>query len=183
LIHRSNELPETTVAQQSILDQVSAAPIERLMQALFVACMAIIGIALAFEYIGGYQPCPLCLQQRYAYYAGIIGSVAAHAAFTAGQRPIARALLALLLLAFLANVGLGIYHSGVEWQWWAGPTTCSGAAGGATSAADLLNKLESVRVVRCDEAQWRFAFLSFAGWSAVLSLGLAALAAWGFRRA
>ncbi|PZN12832.1 MAG: disulfide bond formation protein B, partial [Proteobacteria bacterium] len=37
--------------------------------ALFVAA-AIILAALGFEYIGGYRPCPLCLQQRYAYYAG-----------------------------------------------------------------------------------------------------------------
>jgi disulfide bond formation protein DsbB len=170
------------MAQQSALAQPGAASAERLTQGLLAASAGIILVAFAFEYIGGYQPCPLCLQQRLAYYAGIVGSAAALAAFAAGQRQVAAILLALMALAFLGNVGLGIYHSGVEWQWWAGPTTCAGAAKGATSAADLLNKLETVRVVRCDEAQWRFALLSFAGWSAVLSLGLAGVAAIGFRR-
>jgi len=32
---------------------------------------AIILAALAFEHLGGYPPCPLCLMQRYAYYAAI----------------------------------------------------------------------------------------------------------------
>ena len=35
------------------------------------AAIAVILTALGFQYIGGYAPCPLCLQQRYAYYAGI----------------------------------------------------------------------------------------------------------------
>jgi disulfide bond formation protein DsbB len=154
----------------------------RLTQGLLLASCAIILIAYAFQYLGGYQPCPLCLQQRYAYYAGIAGSAAALVALNAGQRQVAFIVLALLALAFLGNVGLGIYHSGVEWHWWAGPTTCSGGAGSATTAGDLLSKLETAHVVRCDEAQWRFLILSFAGWSAVLSLGLAAIAALSFRR-
>ena len=32
---------------------------------------AIILAALGFEHLGGYPPCPLCLMQRYAYYAAI----------------------------------------------------------------------------------------------------------------
>ena len=35
------------------------------------AAVVVIMTALAFEHFGGYLPCPLCLQQRYAYYAGI----------------------------------------------------------------------------------------------------------------
>ncbi|HAH66070.1 MAG TPA: disulfide bond formation protein B, partial [Rhizobiales bacterium] len=34
-------------------------------------------------------------------------------------------------------------------------------------------------VIRCDEASWRFLFLSFAGWNAVVSAFLAGIAAWG----
>ncbi len=37
-----------------------------------------------------------------------------------------RILLALIALAFLVNAGVGVYHSGVEWKWWPGPTSCSG---------------------------------------------------------
>ena len=34
-------------------------------------------------------------------------------------------------------------------------------------------------VVRCDEAAWRFLGLSLAGYDALISLALAAVAAWG----
>ena len=39
-----------------------------------LVCLAALGAivtALAFEHIGGYAPCPLCLQQRIAYYVAI----------------------------------------------------------------------------------------------------------------
>jgi len=35
--------------------------------------------------------------------------------------------------------------------------------------------------VRCDEAAWRFLGISLAGYDAVISLFLAAVAAWGFK--
>ena len=34
-------------------------------------------------------------------------------------------------------------------------------------------------IIRCDEASWRFLWLSFAGWNAVVSAFLAGIAAWG----
>jgi disulfide bond formation protein DsbB len=170
------------VTQQSTIPFLDGLSAEQLTWGLLLASAAIILTALGFEYIGHYQPCPLCLQQRWAYYAGIAGLIGTLLAFAAGQRQVAGILLALIGLAFLMNMVLGIYHSGVEWHWWAGPTTCSGA-GPSTDAGDLLKKLETVHVVRCDEAQWRFALLSFAGWNAVLSLGLSALSVLAYRRA
>jgi hypothetical protein len=43
----------------------------RLTTAVLVLALATILGALAFEHLGGYAPCPLCLEQRYAYYVGI----------------------------------------------------------------------------------------------------------------
>lgn len=138
---------------------------------------AIILAALLFEHLGGYAPCPLCLQQRYAYYAGIPLAFIALVALSAEQRRLAAALFLVVALAFLINAGLGVYQSGAEWGWWPGPETCAGGAGVVSNAGDLLSSLEATRVVRCDEASWRFAQLSFAGWNAVLSLILSILAA------
>ncbi|TYC53719.1 disulfide bond formation protein B, partial [Rhodobacterales bacterium] len=45
-----------------------------------------------------------------------------------------------------------------------------------TAAAGMLDALKSVRVVSCTEASWRMLGLSFAGWNAVASAGLAVLA-------
>ena len=42
-----------------------------------------------------------------------------------------------------------------------------------------VDKLKSISVVRCDDAAWRFLGLSLAGYNALISLALAATAAWG----
>jgi disulfide bond formation protein DsbB len=140
---------------------------------LFAAVAAILA-ALGFQYIGGYAPCPLCLQQRYAYYAGVPLLFLALVLTAADRRALAAVLFLAVAAGFLANAGLGVYHSGVEWKFWAGPDTCGTAQGLSTSAGGLLENIEKTRVVRCDEAAWRFLGLSFAGWNVLISLALAA---------
>jgi disulfide bond formation protein DsbB len=154
---------------------------------LLAASVAIIGIAFGFEFIGKYRPCPLCLVERYAYYFAILGT---GAGLLAARSGLAVSWLRLLLLAiaigFIVNTGLGIHHSGVEWKWWAGPATCSGALPSLSSGGAGGGILDlSQPVIRCDEAPWRFLGLSFAGWNAVLSAALAlfALTQAGRRRA
>jgi disulfide bond formation protein DsbB len=139
--------------------------------ALLIAT-AVILAALAFEHIGGYQPCPLCLQQRYAYYAAIpllfVGLV-----MVSIERPrIAALLFFLVALAFLANMLLGTYHAGAEWKLWPGPEGCAGTTGAPATVGNLMENLETETGARCDEPQWRLAGLSFAGWNVVMSLAL-----------
>jgi len=98
------------------------------------------------------------------------------------SRKVLIAALAMIALCMLWNAALGIYHSGVEWKWWAGPQECSGAPDDLGSAASLVEKLRSINLVRCDEAAWRFFGLSLAGYNAVISLLLAAIAIWGAAR-
>ena len=60
-------------------------------------------------------------------------------------------------LAFLINAGLGVYHAGVEWKYWAGPDTCAATPKAlSTGTGGLLKQLEKIRVARCDEATWSF---------------------------
>jgi disulfide bond formation protein DsbB len=91
--------------------------------------------------------------------------------------------LAILALAALSNVVFGSYHAGVEWKFWQGPTDCTGPVGNLGSAGNLLERLDTVKVVRCDEVQWRFLGLSLAGYNVLISLLMAALAAWGLVKA
>src|SRR5262249_49987678 len=93
------------------------------------------------------------------------------------SRRLAIAGLGIIALAALANAGLGAYHAGVEWGWWQGPTDCSGAPN--FGSGSLLDRLNNVRVVRCDEVQWRFLGLSLAGYNALISLVVAAIAICG----
>ena len=140
---------------------------------LFAASASILS-AFGFQYIGGYDPCHLCLMQRYAYYAAIPLLFIAMA--LASEKPKLGGFIFLLVaVAFLANAALGTYHAGAEWKFWPGPDSCSsGAAALPTTAADMLKGMEN-RVVRCDEASWRMFGLSFAGWNVLISLGLVAL--------
>ena len=50
----------------------------------------------------------------------------------------------------------------------------------SAAPARLLQRLDSVKVIRCDEVQWRFLGLSLAGYNVLISLLMAAIAAWGF---
>jgi disulfide bond formation protein DsbB len=151
--------------------------------AVTLIAAATIGGAWFFQLVLGIVPCPLCLEQRYAYYLAIpLGLLMVLAARGGAPRPLLLAGLAILALATLANSGLGIYHSGVEWGFWKGPTDCSGPVVNLGSAGDLLSRLDTVKVVRCDEVQWRFLGLSLAGYNVLISLLMAAIAGWGFAR-
>ena len=142
---------------------------------ILVIAAATVGTALAFEHAWGYRPCKLCLLQRWPYYVAL--PLALATVLASGRRALSQVGLSLLALTFLVSAGLGTYHAGVEWGWWLGPSDCSGAAAApAPGVGDFLRSLETVRVVSCTEAAWRLFGLSMAGWNALISLGLAALA-------
>ena len=151
----------TTITQRSAL-----------MVVFIVSLLTIIG-AFLFQW-AGYAPCPLCLQQRWAYYAVIPLSLI-FAGIDRSNAGIARWGLLLIALILIANSIFGIYHAGAEWKFWPGPQSCSGV--GKVTAADLNAFLEGAKVrgPSCEDAAWRFAGLSMAGWNALVSLGLAAM--------
>jgi len=150
--------------------------------ALAVAAMAAATLAGAwfFQLVLDIRPCPLCLEQRYAYYLAVpLGLLIAFAAARGAPRGLLLAGFAVLLLAALANAWLGGYHAGVEWKFWPGPTDCSGPVVDLGSAGTLLQRLDTVKVIRCDEVQWRFLGLSLAGYNVLISLAMALMAVWG----
>ncbi|MFZ1106227.1 MAG: disulfide bond formation protein B [Hyphomicrobiaceae bacterium] len=138
---------------------------------VLAAATATILAALAFEHIGGYDPCALCLQQRYAYYVGIPATVAALALLLQVQPKAAAVVLLAVGVGFLVNAGLGVYQAGAEWKLWDPPSTCAAAAGLPTFDAGSLS-IDRVPAL-CGVASWRFLGLSFAGWNAVISAALA----------
>src|SRR5262245_52720055 len=148
----------------------------RLAGALLALALATILGALAFEHLGGYAPCPLCLQQRYAYYGGIPILGLAVWLLTLGRNGLAALLLAAVAAIFFANAGFAAYHAGAEWKFWPGPDTCAAAgdALGAGGGGGLLKDLQTTHVVRCDEPALRIFGVSLAGWNVLISLTLAA---------
>jgi disulfide bond formation protein DsbB len=148
--------------------------------AVTVIAAATLAGAWFFQLVLDIRPCPLCLEQRYAYYLAVpLGALVALAAASDAPRAVLHAGLAILALAAFGNAGLGAYHAGVEWGFWKGPTECTGPVVDLGSAGNLLERLDSVKVIRCDEVQWRFLGLSLAGYNVLISLSMAAIAAWG----
>jgi|SRR5438309_6629022 len=150
--------------------------------ALAIAILAALTLAGAwfFQLVLDIRPCPLCLEQRYAWYLALpLAALLALAAARGAPRTVLIAGLGLLALAAFANAWLAGYHAGVEWGFWPGPTECSGPVLDLGKAGSLLENLDKVKVIRCDEVQWRFLGMSLAGYNVLLSLAVAALALWG----
>jgi len=163
---------------------IAANPAALAALAIAVIAAATLAGAWFFQLVLDIKPCPLCLEQRYAYYLAL--PLAAFLAFLAARGAPRQVLMAgfiILLVATLANAWLGGYHAGVEWQFWPGPSDCSGPLVDFGKAGSLLEQLDKVKVVRCDEVQWRFLGLSLAGYNVLISLAMAAIALFGFVRA
>jgi len=143
---------------------------------LLVASLAMILGAYGFQYIGEMEPCEMCYWQRYAYYAAIpVLAVAILAAADSSQSSIARFLIGIAGLAFLAGAGVAGYHTGVEYGWWPGPESCTTSGFVADTAEAFLEAIKGRSIVRCDEVPWSLFGVSMAGYNFFASLGLAGL--------
>src|SRR5690606_3838003 len=77
--------------------------------------------------------------------------------------------------ACATSAALGLYHTGVERDWWEGPTACTSGSVSNVSADELFDRIMSAPLVRCDEVAWQMMGLSMASWNAIASLFLAVL--------
>ena len=147
---------------------------------LALGLAATVGGALAFEHVGGYIPCALCLEQRTPYYIGVPLLLAAAVLSWLGQRGLALMLVVAVGAMMVYAAYLGVFHAGVEWGFWPGPTDCGVTTQGVGSMAtgDLLGSLDAVRPPSCDKAALRVLGLSFAGWQAVAATIFAVAAFW-----
>ena len=142
--------------------------------------LALMAGALAFQYLGHLYPCEMCWWQRYPHIAAI--GIAA-LAFVAPGMAAKRALVLLAALAVIVSGAIGVFHAGVEYHWWEGITACSSTMSGhGGSVDDMLKRIMSAPVVRCDVAQWTLFGVSLAGFNALFSLGGGGAILWLMRR-
>ncbi len=125
--------------------------------------LALLAGAFVFQALG-YAPCAMCLWQRWPHAAAIAIGVLALAL----RGP---ALPLLGALAALTTAGIGLYHTGVERDWWEGPTSCTGSGLGGLAGGDLL-ATDGPRLVMCDQVSWELLTLSMPSWNALFSFGL-----------
>ncbi len=124
--------------------------------------------AYAFQALG-YAPCQLCLWQRWPHGAAVLlGGIA----IASGRGWIGW----IGALAALTTAAIGVFHVGVEQQWWEGLASCTANALSGVSATDLLSTDTTVGApVRCDKAAWSLLGISMAGYNVLLSLCFAGI--------
>lgn len=151
--------------------------------ALFGAVMAALalGVALGAEHWGGLVPCAFCLLERWPSRIAIgLGIIA----FLLPRGP-ARALLALLALAFLANAVLALVHVGVEQGFWPDPLPeCAAPRAIHGSVAQRLAAMPAHPAKPCDDPTYLIPFLpiSMATMNLIFGLAMAVLIALGLRQ-
>lgn len=154
----------------------NASPLDKFAAgAAFLLGLAAILGALGSQYLGGLQPCELCLEQRLPYYWGLPLLALVLLLWNRLPLPVWYVAMAIVAALFAWGAWLGIFHSGVEWGFWPGPTACSGTGAGLSLSLDSLNDLQPV--IGCDVVQFRFLGLSLAGYNALVSLGIVVLLA------
>lgn len=172
---------QTLPAKHNWAGRLAGTTVARAALAVFVLSLATLLGAWYFQFVLGYPPCPLCLQQRISYYVVIPLSLLLVIAARAGApRPLITTGFVLIIVAVLCGAALGAYHAGVEWHFWPGPADCSGPLGDLSNGGSMLEQLQNpIHVVRCDQAAWRFLGISLAGYNVLISLAMAAIAGYG----
>jgi disulfide bond formation protein DsbB len=172
-------MTQTLAMKQSWTDRLRE-PAAGAALLIFLGSTATLAGAWFFQLVVKLPPCPLCLEERIPYHVVIpLSILMAIAAMVQAPPKLITVGFAVIAIAMLIGASLGIYHAGVEWHLWAGPTDCSGPITDLNAGGSLLNQLQSINVVRCDAAAWTFLGISLAGYNALICLALAAVACYG----
>jgi len=147
----------------------------RIAQLEGAVSLALIIGALLFQYVGHYPPCEMCHWQRWPHIVCAVIGLGGGLLSAAGILParLSPAIAALAVLAIAVSGGLGVFHAGVEWHFWPGPTACT--TGFHMEPGQTIDW--NAPVPHCDIAAWRLFGISMAGYNAIISLGAAAFGA------
>ena len=132
--------------------------------------MRMILFALIAEYVYGFNPCSLCLIQRYPHKLVAITSI-----WLVFFRTHDLFMYPLNTLVMASSIILASYHVGVEQGIFQGPQSCSSSnlsSVSEKSAEALLIDILNTSVVRCNEVTWSFMRLSMASWNLIMSIAL-----------
>lgn len=149
------------------------APPQSLALIAVAAAIALLA-ALGLQFVGGYQPCNLCVHERWPYLVVVLAGLAG---WRLGRH---RPALALAALALAVNLGLSFYHVGVEQGWFALPESCA-AVGAAVSVEELRSQLAAAPA-RCDQVSLSLLGWSLAAWNGLLAAVLLVVALFGLAR-
>ena len=122
--------------------------------------------AFYLEYFQGALPCDLCITQRW-FHALIITYSLISIFILEKFINVKIFILIVLSITWLASSIAGLYHFGIEMNFWTGPDDCSS---NIDFSKDTLTYLLNKSPIKCDEIMFKIFGLSLAGWNALLSL-------------
>lgn len=151
---------------------LDAAP-RRVLLALCVACLLMLGFGLYLQHIGGLNPCPMCIVQRYALI--LVALIAGLSSLAGGLRLRATG----MVLAAVTAVGGAFVAARQSWLQWYPPEVSS-------CGRDLYGMIETFPLKRaipmifkgsgeCSAVDWTFLGGSLANWSFVVFCGITLL--------
>jgi disulfide bond formation protein DsbB len=138
-----------------------------------VAALALIG-AYTLQYGFGFEPCHLCLWERWPYWLTVV------AALVTLALGVPRTGIVLVVPLMVIGTGIAVFHVGVEQGIFALPESC--VAGEQAQSIEQLRQMLAQAPARCDQVSVSFLGASLAFWNLVLSAALLLAAAWGFWR-
>src|SRR6202035_496641 len=111
---------------RAMANVTAVSPIARAGAPALTAALAVLVIAAAtlagawyFQLVLGLQPCPMCLEERYAYYQAIpLGWMVALAAGLRAPGGLLVCAIVILALAALGNALALAYHARSQWKFW-----------------------------------------------------------------
>lgn len=130
---------------------------------LLISILALL-FALFLQYVFGYEPCRLCMFQRYAYAILIMISMIGMFYYTN------KVIHFLLLISFMTITSISFWHMGVELQWWAASLECSGMTENIGSLKEELKNINDKPIASCDQMSPKLLNVSLVQWSFVYGL-------------
>ena len=129
-------------------------------------------LAFYLEHFHGALPCDLCITQRWFHSAIIAYSFIIIVIIE--KTFISKKLLILGgAILWLSSSLAGLYHFGIEMNFWTGPDGCSS---NIDFSKDTLTYLLNKSPIKCDEVMFEILGLSLAGWNALASFFIFLLA-------
>ena len=141
-------------------------PINSIFKISFLTSSLMLISAFYLEYFHGALPCDLCITQR--WFHGAIIAYSFIIILIIKNTLISKKLLILGgAILWLSSSLAGLYHFGIEMNFWTGPDGCSS---NIDFSKDTLTYLLNKSAIKCDEVMFEIFGLSLAGWNALASL-------------
>ena len=134
----------------------------------FLISSLMLSSAFYLEYFHNAFPCDLCITQR--WFHALIISYSLITIFISKSSFFTNKLILIgLSITWIASSVAGLYHFGIEMNFWKGPDECSSAI---DFSKDTLKYLLNKSTIKCDEVMFKILGLSLAGWNAIMSFAM-----------